>query len=80
MPCLELFEAQSADYRQEVLGENTLRIAVEAGVRQGWDRYLGHNGMFIGMDSFGLSAPAGDLFKHFGITAEAIVEAVTSRL
>jgi len=80
MPCFELFEAQSADYRKEVLGENTLRVAIEAGVRQGWDRYLGDNGVFIGMDSFGLSAPAGDLFKHFGITADAIVEAVTTRL
>ncbi|MGB0750246.1 MAG: transketolase, partial [Magnetospiraceae bacterium] len=72
MPCWELFEAQDATYRAEVLGPGTVRVAVEAAVRQGWDRYLGETGAFVGMAGFGASAPAGDLYKHFGITAEAV--------
>jgi transketolase len=51
------------------------RVAVEAGIRQGWERYIGVDGAFIGMTSFGASAPAGDLYKHFGITAEAVIAA-----
>ena len=73
MPCLELFEQQSADYKKSVLGDKP-RIVVEAGIRQGWDRIIfedGGTGDFIGMNSFGASAPASDLFKHFGITADA---------
>ena len=74
VPCMELFEAQDTEYRQSVLGIAP-RIVIEAGVRMGWDRYLGDNGIFIGMKDFGASAPAPDLFKHFGITTEAVVEA-----
>lgn len=80
MPSMELFEAQSEEYKKSVLGEKTLKIAVEAGVSFGWDRYIGNNGIFIGMESFGASAPAGELFKLFGITADNIVKKVKNIL
>lgn len=80
MPCWELFDAQPAAYRASVLGENTVKVAVEAAVSMGWDKYIGPNGAFIGMSGFGASAPAGDLFKHFGITAEAVAAAAKERL
>ena len=80
MPCWELFEEQDESYRQQVLGPGTVRIAIEAGVSMGWDRYLGPDGGFIGMAGFGASAPAKDLFKHFGITAEAVVELAKAKL
>ena len=75
MPCWEAFEAQDAAYRKSVLGSSP-RIAIEAGVRFGWDRYLGQDDLFIGMSGFGASAPADALFTKFGITTEAIVDAV----
>ena len=76
MPCMELFDAQDASYRESVLPASvTARVAVEAGLRQGWDKYIGLDGDFIGMSSFGASAPAGTLYKHFGITADATVAA-----
>jgi transketolase len=74
MPCWELFEDQDSDYRAEVLGKAP-RVAVEAAARMGWDRWIGERGAFVGMTGFGASAPASDLYKHFGITAEAIAEA-----
>ena len=80
MPCWELFEEQPAHYREEVLGHDTLRIAVEAGSRLGWERWIGSEGAFIGMSGFGASAPYKDLYPHFGITAEAVVAAVEARL
>ncbi|MBC8241006.1 MAG: transketolase, partial [Alphaproteobacteria bacterium] len=80
MPCWELFEAQDDDYRQATLGPGTVRIGIEAAVAMGWDRYLGPDGGFVGMTGFGASAPAKDLFKHFGITAEAVVELAKARL
>ncbi len=80
MPCCELFDAQPADYRARVLGEGTLRVAVEAGVAQGWARYTGSDGGFVGMTGFGASAPAADLYRHFGITPEAVAQASASRL
>jgi transketolase len=80
VPCFELFEAQSADYRKQVIGEAPVRIAIEAGVKQGWERFIGEDGIFIGMSTFGASAPAEDLYKHFGITADAVVKAVNGRL
>jgi transketolase len=76
MPCWELFEAQPASYRAQVLG-TAPRVGVEAAVRLGWDRWLGDNSAFIGMSGFGASAPAATLYKHFGITAEAVAEAAT---
>ena len=80
MPCWELFDAQPALYRASVLGENTVKVAVEAAVSIGWEKYIGAEGAFIGMSGFGASAPASDLFKHFGITGEAVAAAAKKRL
>jgi transketolase len=72
MPSWDLFEAQDVAYQNAVLGDAP-RIAIEAAARLGWDRWIGGNGSFIGMKSFGASAPAADLYRHFGITTDAIV-------
>jgi transketolase len=80
MPCWALFEQQTAQYRDSVLGPGTVKVAIEAGVRQGWDRYIGADGGFIGMHSFGASGPAKDVYKHFHITPEAAVEAAKTAL
>lgn len=81
MPSMELFAEQDADYQSRVLGDRGLvRVAVEAAVRQSWDRWLGFDGIFIGMKSFGESAPIKDLYHHFGITKEAVAEAVKAKL
>jgi transketolase len=80
MPCWELFEAQDAAYREAVLGPGTVRIAVEAALRQGWERYLCDQGGFVGMASFGASAPAKDLFENFQITPAAVVALAKSKL
>jgi transketolase len=77
MPSWDLFERQNEDYRRMILG-TAPRIAIEAGARLGWDRWIGERGVFIGMKGFGASAPAADLYRHFGITAEAAVEAAKS--
>jgi transketolase len=79
MPCFELFAKAPAAYRRSVIG-TAPRVAVEAAVRQGWDIVLGPEDGFIGMSSFGASAPGGDLFKKFGITVEAIINDVRARL
>lgn len=77
MPSHELFEQQSADYKAQVLPASvTNRVAIEAGVSFGWDRYVGDNGTIIAIDRFGASAPAGEVYQHLGITAEAVVAAV----
>jgi transketolase len=73
MPSWELFAAQDADYRANVLGPGTVRVACEAALRFGWDRWLGERGGFVGMTGFGASGPAETLYAHFGITADAIV-------
>jgi transketolase len=75
MPCWELFEQQDATYRDATLGPGTLKVAIEAAVRLGWDRYIGADGVFVGMHGFGASAPYKDVYKHFGITAEAAADA-----
>jgi transketolase len=80
MPCWELFDEQDATYRDGVLGPAKARVAVEAAISQGWERYLGDGGGFVGMDTFGASAPAGQLYPHFGITPENVVAAVKARL
>jgi transketolase len=80
MPCQELFDVQDDAYRFEVLGPESSRVAVEAAVRLGWDRYIGLNGGFVGMDGFGASAPAGQLYEHFGITAAAVEAAIRERV
>ena len=80
MPCMELFAAQDAAYQARTLGGDLPKVAVEAGVRFGWDRWIGPDGGFVGMDSFGASAPYQDLYKRFGITAEGVVEAANALL
>lgn len=83
---MELFEEQEPSYRKRVLPAGPVRVAVEAGVRQGWDKWLlGERGRdikagFVGMDSFGASAPADVLYEKFGITAEAVAEKAKSLL
>ena len=80
MPCHELFDQQDDAYRAQVLGGDGVRIAVEAAISHGWDRYLGSKGGFVGMTGFGASGPIGELYEHFGITAEKVAEAAKSRL
>jgi transketolase len=80
VPSLELLLAQPAERRRAIIGNAPVKIAIEAAVRFGWDAVIGPDGDFIGMHSFGASAPAKALYKHFGITAEAVVEAASKRL
>jgi transketolase len=81
MPCLDIFAAQSAAYKKEILGnKNDLNIVVEAALSQGWEGYLGQKGEFVGMNSFGASAPADKLYEHFGITAKNVVNIIESKL
>jgi transketolase len=80
LPCWELFDAQSEEYRKRVLGSSSARVAIEAAGTFGWERYVGESGCVIGMKSFGASAPAPALYEHFGITADAAVNAVKARL
>ncbi len=80
LPCWELFDVQPQSYRESVLGKNTLKVAIEAALSFGWERYIGQDGIFIGMKGFGASAPAPDLYKHFGITVDDTVNAVIARL
>ncbi|MET3843260.1 transketolase [Bradyrhizobium sp. OAE829] len=80
VPSLELLLAQPADRQKAVIGNAPVKIAIEAAVRWGWDALIGQDGEFIGMHGFGASAPAKDLYKHFGITAEAVVNAALKRL
>jgi transketolase len=80
VPCWRLFELQDARYQAKVIGKAPVRIAVEAGVRLGWERFIGDDGIFVGMSSFGASAPAEQLYPEFGITPERIVEAAKAKL
>ncbi len=80
VPSLELLLAQPADRRKAIIGNAPVKIAIEAAVRWGWDAVIGQDGDFIGMHGFGASAPAKELYKHFGITAEAAVNAALKRL
>jgi transketolase len=80
MPCWELFDEQAASYRDAVLGPGTVRVAVEAALRFGWERWLGAHGAFVGMRGFGASGPADVLYRHFGITADAVVAAAKEQL
>lgn len=74
MPCWDLFEEQDGHYQASVLGEGTVRVACEAALRFGWDRWLGPRGAFVGMTGFGASGAAPELYRHFGITAEAVAQ------
>jgi transketolase len=80
MPCWSLFDAQDEAYRAELLPANVLRVSIEAGTTFGWERYTGTDGIRIGLDRFGASAPAEDLFKRFGFTADAIVPRILAAL
>lgn len=79
-PCLELFDLQSEAYRQSVINPDIPAVAVEAAIRQGWDGLIGRRGGFVGMEGFGASAPAPDLYSHFEITVDAVVEAALARV
>lgn len=80
MPCAELFDAQPDEYRADVFPADCLKVSIEAGSTLGWERYTGNDGLNIGLDRFGASAPAGDLFAKFGFTAEAIVPQILNKL
>ena len=80
VPSMELFFEQPQAYRRAILGEEKIRIGIEAAVRVGWDPFIGLDGIFIGMHGFGASAPYEDLYRHFGITPEAVLKAVKKRL
>jgi transketolase len=79
-PCWELFEAQTDRYKAAVIGQTVVRVAVEAAIGFGWERFIGEDGVFVGMTGYGASAPAERLYKEFGITAEAIVAAAKAKL
>jgi transketolase len=81
MPCWELFEKQSKEYRNLVIPPDVkARVAVEAGVELGWHKWLGEKGVFVGMSSFGASAPGKTCFEKFGITANAVAAAAKKLL
>src|SRR5690349_22332882 len=80
VPCFELFLQQDDGYRRSIVGNARVKIGVEAAIRQGWDAIIGSDGAFVGMNSFGASAPYKDLYKKFGITAEAIAETAIRKL
>ena len=79
MPCWELFDAQDAAYRADLLPAGTLKVSIEAGVTLGWQKYVG-DGLTIGLDRFGASAPAEVLFEHFGFSVDKIVPQIVDRL
>jgi transketolase len=80
VPCWERFEQQDPGYRATIIGRGTARVAIEAAVKMGWERFIGEDGAFVGMSTFGASGPEAELFRHFGITPEAVVAAVLERL
>lgn len=80
MPCWELFDLQDQSYKDEVLHPGTVTVAIEAAVKFGWERYLGSQGKFVGMHDYGLSGSAQALYQHFGITQDAVVQAVLSSI
>jgi transketolase len=80
VPCQELFNRQDAAYKADILPAGVLTASVEAGVTHGWERYTGTDGLNIGLDTFGASAPADVLFKHFGFSAEKIVPQILAKL
>jgi transketolase len=80
MPCRLLFEEQDAEYRRAVLGTTRARVAVEAAVELGWERYIGLEGRFVGMHSFGASGKIADVYEKFDINADAVVRAAHETL
>jgi transketolase len=75
VPCMDLFLARSDSERRGVIGDAPIKVAVEAGIRQGWDQIIGSDGRFVGMHGFGASGAYKDVYKHFGITTDAVVAA-----
>jgi transketolase len=80
VPSMERFAMQTPQYRAAIIGSAPIRVAIEAGIRQSWDGLIGHDGIFVGMTGFGASGKYEDLYRHFGITPEAVVAAVEKRL
>jgi transketolase len=80
MPCWELFELQDAEYRESLIPADVLVVSIEAGTTMGWHKYTGRDGLTVGIDTFGASAPDNVLFKHFGFTAEAIIPQIKAKL
>jgi transketolase len=80
VPCFELLAEAPERVRKAVIGNAPVKVAVEASIRQGWDAVIGSDGAFVGMSSFGASAPYKDLYNHFGITAHAVADAALSKL
>jgi transketolase len=80
VPCFELLFALPQAERQAIIGAAEVNVAVEAGIRQGWDAIIGSAGTFVGMTGFGASAPYKDLYRHFGLTAEKVVEAALNKI
>jgi transketolase len=80
MPCWERFDAQPEAYRRDILPADALRVSVEAGVTMGWERYTGTDGINIGVDTFGASAPIEVLYRHFGLTGPQVAARVNARL
>jgi len=80
VPCFELFFALPEAERNAVVGAAKINVAVEAGIRQGWDAIIGSAGGFVGMSNFGASAPYKDLYRHFGVTAEKVAEVALNKL
>ncbi|WP_319412951.1 transketolase [uncultured Cohaesibacter sp.] len=80
VPCFELFEAQSEEYKKDILGAAKVNVGIEAALRMGWDRFIGSDGIFVGMDSFGASGPYKELYEKFGITSDNVVAKVVERL
>ena len=74
MPCLEIFDSQDPEYRKSVIDSNAKILAIEAGVKDSWWKYVRNNGDVIGMEGYGKSAPAKDLFEHFGFSIEVITQ------
>jgi transketolase len=80
MPCLEIFDAQPEAYRQEILGPGTLKVSVEAATTVGWERYVGSDGLVIGMTTFGASGLTSEINEHFGFTGKQVAAAIKARL
>ncbi|HEX5259781.1 MAG TPA: transketolase C-terminal domain-containing protein, partial [Sphingomicrobium sp.] len=84
MPCTERFDAQPRDYREDILPDvsnrEVLRVSIEAGTTFGWERYTGLHGLRIGIDRFGVSAPAKDAYAFFGLTADRVAQRVTDTM
>ncbi|WP_180901190.1 transketolase [Martelella soudanensis] len=79
VPCMELFFEQPKDYQKAIIGNSPIKVGVEAGVRMGWDQFIGSDGIFIGMTGYGASGKGEALFEHFGITADAVIKAVEKK-